>query len=149
MLLDDGIVYICDLTDTATPGGMPCLQLKKIDRKWYGERTVGYNRLYAARGADEEVDMLVRVAHTRAARAGLYAMLGNGEQYRITAVQQVVDDGDYRNANSTGSGLRYTDLTLRRVEEYYSVAPEPDPTPTPTQTPPEEEENNAEQNDAN
>lgn len=140
MLLDDGIVYICDLTDTATPGGMPCLQLKKIDRKWYGERTVGYNRLYAARGADEEVDMLVRVAHTRAARAGLYAMLGNGEQYRITAVQQIIDD------TQSGNGLRYTDLSLRRVEEYYSVAPEPDPTPTPTPTPPEEEDNNAEQN---
>ena len=142
MLLDDGIVYICDLTDTATPGGMPCLQLKKIDRKWYGERTVGYNRLYAARGADEEVDMLVRVAHTRAARAGLYAMLGNGEQYRITAVQQIIDD------TQSGNGLRYTDLSLRRVEEYYSVAPEPDPTPppTPTPTPSEEGENDGEQN---
>lgn len=115
MLLDSGILFLCSLSNTASPGAMPCEKLVKIGKFWYGERTVGYNRLYTARGVDEEIDMLVRVAHTRAARAGMYAVLGNGEQYRITAAQQIVDNG------TNGNGLRYTDLTLRRLEENYDV----------------------------
>lgn len=116
MLLDSGVLFVCTLTNTAAPGSMPVERLTPVGKFWYGERTVGYNRLYAARGADEEVDMLVRVAHTRAARAGMYAVLGNGEQYRISAVQQIVDNG------TGGNGLRYTDLTLRRLEENYELA---------------------------
>ena len=120
MLLDSGILFLCFLSNVASPGAMPCEKLVKIGKFWYGERTVGYNRLYTARGVDEEIDMLVRVAHTRAARAGMYAVLGNGEQYRITAVQQIVDTIK-TGSSQRGNGLRYTDLTLRRLEENYNV----------------------------
>lgn len=113
MLLDDGVLYLCTLTNTADPGAMPVQRLTKVAKYWYGERTVGYNRLYAARGVNEDIDMLVRIAHTRAVRAGMYAVLGNGEQYRINAVQQVEDDS---------TGLRATDLSLRRLEENYELS---------------------------
>ena len=120
MLLDDGVLYLCTLTNTAAPGAMPVQRLTKVAKYWYGERTVGYNRLYAAKGANEEIDMLVRVAYTRAARAGMYAVLGNGEQYRITAVQQIRDTGT-GNDNST-AGLRATDLSLVRLEDNYELS---------------------------
>lgn len=112
MLRDDGTLRVCRLDNTAPAGAMPVMRLVPVARFWYGERTVGYGRIYAAAGVNEEIDMLVRVAYTRAARAGMYAVLGNGEQYRITHVQQVTDD----------DGLRATDLTLARVEENYDVA---------------------------
>ena len=112
LMRDDGVLYLCELINTAAPGSMPRQELWRVARFWYAERTVGYNRLYAARGVNEDIDMLVRVAFTKAARAGMYALLGNGEQYRINGVQQVRDDE---------TGLRATDLTLQRVEDYFDV----------------------------
>lgn len=113
MLLDDGVVYLCNLIDTAPNGKKPVFRLSRVKKYWYGERTVGYTRFYEAKGVNEQVDMLIRILHDRNARIGMYAVLGNEEQYRITQVQQIVDDEN---------GLRFTDLTLSRVEEYYELA---------------------------
>lgn len=112
MLFDAGTLTLCRLENTAPPGAMPRERLVPGETCFYGERTVGYNRQYAAMGANERIDMLVRIWQNRAARAGMYALLDTGEQYRITFAQQLMDE----------DGLRVTDLTLERLEDLYDIA---------------------------
>lgn len=113
-MLDAGILYLCQLNDVAEPGDMPREVLQKIARHWYEDRVIGMNRQYLAKGVNEQVDMLVRIHHEPKARIGLYAMLGNGEQFRITNVSPIIDD----------DGLRMSELTLTRLEDYFDVADE-------------------------
>lgn len=112
MIFDSGIMFPCHLENQASNGEMPDMVLVPFGKYWYGERMIGYNRQYLAKGVSEQVDMLIRIHHTRSIRIGDYAVLGNGEQYRITNVTMIVDDAD---------GLRYTDITLQRLDENYEV----------------------------
>lgn len=114
MLLDSGVLTLCTLQNTAAPGAMPAERLVPQSQHWYGERTIGYGRQYEAKGVNEQIDLLARIWQDRTARIGMYALLDNGEQYRIDNVQQTWDD----------DGLRVTDLTLRRLETLYDVARE-------------------------
>ena len=110
---DSGIVYLATLTNTAAAGLKPEYSLTKISRSWYEERTVGFRRQYAAKGVNEQVDMLVRTHYNPKARIGRYAILGNGDQFRITNVTQGKDDETL---------LRYTELSLTRVDQLYEIA---------------------------
>ena len=112
-MLDNGILYLCELNDEAEPGDMPKVRLKKIARHWYEERLIGMQRQYLAKGVNEQIDLLARIRYEPKARIGLYVMLGNGEQYRITNISPGTD---------RANGLRCTDLTLTRLEEKYDVA---------------------------
>ncbi len=112
MLFDAGTLTICTLRNTAKPGAMPVEQLQAKTTHFYGERTVGYGRQYAAMGVSEQVDMLARIWGDKSVRIGMYAVDDTGDQYRITNVQHLLDD----------DGLRVTDLTLRRLDSFYDVA---------------------------
>lgn len=112
MLLDAGILTICALRNTAEPGAMPAERLQIMAKHYYGERTVGYGRQYAAMGVSEQVDMLARIWADKSIRIGMYAVDDAGDQYRITNVQHLLDE----------DGLRVTDLTLRRLDNLYDVA---------------------------
>lgn len=119
-MMDDGIIKICDLTNLAPDGNMPRNQLTVLDEMYFESRTVGYNRQYAAKGANEQVDMLVRVWRNNTVHIGMFAVLTNyegqvnesGDQYRIDNVQHLLDD----------DGLKVTDLTLSRMDELYEIA---------------------------
>lgn len=111
MLLDDGILWTCSLTNAATKGSMPKKKLQKVTEYCYGERIVGYGRQYAAKGVNEQVDMLVRIWQDRSIRIGMYALVNDEEQFRIDNVQHLTDE----------DGLKVTDLTLRRVDDLYDV----------------------------
>lgn len=114
---DAGMVQVCNLTNTAQAGLMPVEVLAPVFSDYFEERVVGYGRYYQARGVNEQVDMLIRCNRTTAARVGMYAVLSMSEndgQYRITQVQQLLDD----------DGLKCTDLTLTRMDELYAVATE-------------------------
>ena len=113
MELDDGIVYLCELNNEAEDGDMPKERLEKVARHWCGMRTIGMNRQYLAKGVNEQIDMLIRIHWDKRARINMYVLLGNGEQFRITNVTPIEDDAN---------GLRYSDLTLERLEEFYDVA---------------------------
>ena len=93
---------------------MPKEQLVKTGEEYYGSRVIGYNRQYAALGADQRIDELVRIWRNNQVRANHYAVLEDGLQYRINFVQHLLDD----------DGLEVTDLTLVRLEENYDVADE-------------------------
>ena len=105
---DMGILTLYSLTNTADDGDKPSEQLVSVGRAFYAERTVGFNRIYAAMGANERIDMIVRCYNTDVPYSAKYAILEDGNQYQITVKQKIVDDDA-------------TDLTLVRVEDYYDV----------------------------
>lgn len=116
---DDGIVNICDLINEAADGEMPKEKLQKLRAHMFEERIIGYGRQYAAKGANERVDMQIRIWRDAQVHIGQYALLSDyegqvnpeGDQYRIDNVQQVRDS----------NGLKVTDLTLYRMDELYEV----------------------------
>lgn len=114
MILNEGIVKICRLSNFAAAGDAPDMRLTTIARFWFKERTIGYGRQYAAKGVNEQVDMLLRIHYTQVIMIGMYAVLGNGDQFRITNVTPITDDE---------SGLRATEITLMRLEEFYELQP--------------------------
>lgn len=113
MIYDKKLV-LYSLQNTAAKGLMPKEQLVKTGEEYYGSRVIGYNRQYAALGADQRIDELVRIWRNNQVRANNYAVLEDGLQYRINFVQHLLDD----------DGLEVTDLTLVRLEENYDVADE-------------------------
>ena len=108
---DAGLLKLCTLINTAPEGDAPKEQLKSIGTAFYAEKTVGYNRLYSAMGANQRIDMLVRCYNTNVPYDAYYVILEDGNQYQITVKQKIVDEDA-------------VDLTLVRVEEYYDVIPE-------------------------
>ena len=113
-MIYDKKLILYSLRNTAAKGMMPKEQLVKIGEEYYGSRVIGYNRQYAALGADQRIDELVRIWRNNQVRAKHYAVLEDGLQYRINFVQHLLDD----------DGLETTDLTLVRLEENYDVADE-------------------------
>lgn len=110
--MDDGIVYLCSLTDKSLPGEKSCEVLTKVARHWYEERLVSFRRQYAAKGVNEQIDLLIRIHFDKRARIGMYAVLGNGDQYEITNVTSGTDPE---------TRLRYTEVSLSRMENFYEL----------------------------
>lgn len=116
-MFDAGLVTICELRNVAQPGRMPVNGLVPITAAYFGARTVGYNRYYAAQGVNQDIALLIRVWRCPAVKVGMYAVLSMSEndgQYRITNVQHLLDD----------DGLKVTDITLSALEENYDVTAE-------------------------
>ena len=109
MMIADGVLRIYTLQNTASPGAMPVpeLILKYPHDIFYADRVVGYNRQYAAMGADQYISKLVRI-WDMPVEAGEYAVI-DGVQYRIDMVQRLKDE----------TGLKVCDLTLAKLEERY------------------------------
>lgn len=106
-MFDTGLLTLC-LKHTVTGGGaMPVEKLAPYGRSFYGERTVTYSRMYEARGADCQIDKLVRVPFDTKIRPNSYVVLENGEEYRVDAVAPVIVRRD----------VRAVELTLIRLDE--------------------------------
>lgn len=80
-------------------------------------------------GVNQRIDLLVRIHQDLAIQGGMYAVLGNGEQYRIDLVyhgqdsnvrSKMVDSKYYR--QPTIVDLPYTELSLSKLENNYDVA---------------------------
>ena len=113
--MDSGTLFLYELKNCGEPGGMPKDQLHKISAKhWFEAAYIGMNRQYLAKGANEQIDLRVRIHYEPAARINLYAVLGNGDQFRIVDASHGYDS----------DGLRITDLSLMRLEEFFDVEPE-------------------------
>lgn len=126
---DDGVLYICDLINVSDNGNMPHELLNRVSKHWFDLRTIGVGRAYLAKGVNEQIDMLVRIDMNPNIRIGQYAVLGNGDQYRITNVTsgeevfertKQVNSLYYRQPKIVG--LKYTELTLERLDHNYDVA---------------------------
>ena len=105
---DAGILTFYSLENTAVNGLMPVEKLVEQGTAFYEERVIGYNRYYAALGADQQIDALVRCKNTTIPKQAKYAILEDGEQYRIELKQTIQGTDDI-------------DLTLVKLEDYYEV----------------------------
>lgn len=108
---DAGILKYYTLTNTAAPGLMPKEQLVLSGSAYYFERTIGATRAYNALAANQRIDKLVRCYNSNIPVSVEYAILEDGNQYRIN-LKQVQGD--------------HVDLTLERLEEFLDVSPEQD-----------------------
>lgn len=112
---DDGILTFYELTNVAADGRMPVEKLVSAGTAYYGRRQIGVQRLYAARGANASIDVLVRCYNTptvpKGTKRAMFVILEDDYQYRIDAVQEQPD-------------LDAVDLTLVRLEDFYDVADE-------------------------
>lgn len=131
---NSGVLFICTLDNTAENGDMPREVLTRQNKYWFENRTVGINRQYLAKGVNEKVDLVVRIMKAPQVRIGMYAVLGNGEQFVITHVttghdayewHKLVDSNYYRKPAIID--LDYTELTLMRLENNYDVATDENP----------------------
>lgn len=130
-MYDSGTLKICNLTNIAENGLMPREVLSVNNKFWFEMRTIGINRQYLARGVNERIDLVVRIPRNDKIEVGQYAVLGNGEQYRISHIthgynsqyfsRMVKKDfyEGYRTVNVVD--LDYTELTLVKNENYYEV----------------------------
>ena len=111
-MMDSGTCRIYTVTDSAENGEMPNPTLHEYgDYEWsFEDRMISYSRQYAAMGADQQIDRIIRIWRTPV-RIGDVVVIGT-EQYRIDNVQPTLDD----------DSLQVTDLTLRRLEENYDIA---------------------------
>lgn len=120
---DDGVLFLCELIDNSENGDMPALQLHKIGKYWFEDQSVGYSRFYQSLAAGQTIDKVVRITYAPDARIGLYAVLGNGDQYRIDNIQ-FFKGNENSQRSENGNSLRYTLLTLSKVENVYDVETE-------------------------
>lgn len=112
-MLFEGKVKICSLRNVSAQGRMPVELLVEKSEAYYGERVVGFSRQYAAMGADQRVDKLIRIWRDETINVKDYAVLDgiSSEQYRIDNIQHLLDE----------DGLKVTDLTLYRLEQNYNL----------------------------
>lgn len=119
-MTNDGIIGVYRLQNTADAGYMPQMQLVKLFDAYFSRQRVGVTRLYAALGANAQLDAVFRLWNTRIDEAmpkDLFAVFspsggtvaGDAEQYRITLAQDVVE----RDA---------VDITVERLDKFYDIA---------------------------
>ncbi len=112
MILDSGTMLVCERVNVSANGRMPVEMLNPIAKHWYQERTIGMSRQYMAQGVNERVDLLAYVHFDPRIRAGMYAVLGNGEQLIIRQVSHVIEEN---------TNLRYTSMSAQRLDQNYDV----------------------------
>lgn len=115
MILNDGLVGIYTLTNSAAAGDMPMMSLAKQSEAYFQNRVIGYGRLYAAKGVNESIDLLIRLWYDPSIRVGQCAVITDSDfsgQYHIDMVQHTTNE----------DGLKVTDLTLTRLEETYAIS---------------------------
>lgn len=110
-MFDTGLLKLAHKVVASTGGAMPTEKLRIYARAYYGERAVSFSRLYAARGASCQVDMVVRVPFDTEVEPDSYVVLENGRQLRVDAVSPVVVRRD----------IRAQELTLVNTDELLDV----------------------------
>lgn len=111
-MFDSGICTICTKTETSSGGLMPVERLTPtVTNVFYGDRMISYSRMYEARGADSQIDRLIRVPEGVAVAPDDYVLIGT-DQYRVDAASDVI----------VKRSTRARELSLVKLEDYYDVA---------------------------
>lgn len=112
MLLDSGIATIRRSVNVAPAGDKPMYALTDFFESYYGEKTVGINRFYAAKAHDDRADFLIEIQRNGGIRTSDVCYLSPFMDapatgvYKIIQVQHVFDEDN----------LPKTDLTLERID---------------------------------
>ena len=115
MFDNEGLVSIYTVTNTAPAGDMPKMSLAKQSDAYFQNRVIGYGRMYAAKGVNESIDLLIRLWYDPSIRVGQCAVITDSDfsgQYHIDMVQHTTNE----------DGLKVTDLTLSKLEETYAIS---------------------------
>lgn len=116
-MFDTGILRLCTKELSNQSGSMPVEVLSAYGAAYYGERTVSYTRMYEARGANSQVDMVVRVPFDTFIRPDSYVVLEGNRQFRVDAVSPVI----------VRSNTRAQELTLIAIDHLLDVEEEETP----------------------
>jgi hypothetical protein len=109
---DEGILTFYNLQNTAQSGQMPKQQLVSLEIiGYYANKTIGFNRMYAAKGANCRIDALLRCYNTQILE-GMVVIPNDGTQYQVDASQKVI-------------GKDAVDITLVKVDKLYEIYAEP------------------------
>lgn len=103
-----GLLTIYQIENIALKGRMPSEQLVEVESAYYQELRVGVTRLYAALGANRQIDALLRVFNTDVVVNGMVVIPEDDYQYQVEAIQKNI-------------GQDSIDITLKRVDEYYEI----------------------------
>lgn len=112
MTFDDGILKVCEITNTAPNGNKPVYKLAVKASYYFGFDVVGFNRYYTALSAKVQISHVVNIPGWDQISALSVIVLEDGTQYRLSQVQPMLDD----------AGLRITKLSLERITENYELA---------------------------
>lgn len=106
---DGGRVQLCALEDVSQSGRMPSEKLVVKVTPFFAYRTASTIRRYAAEGADQQFDFVIRCWGLTMPPAGVkYAVMPDGTQYRANFNPIFDEDA--------------LDCILTRLEDYYDVA---------------------------
>ncbi len=108
MIRDKGIVILMRLPKQEGRGNMPGGREDEYYRAWYGERTVGMSRYYAAQQANTRIDLLIRILappDSERVMADDVAVIGEN-RYRVTQAAYLFDPD---------AGENVVDLSLERA----------------------------------
>lgn len=113
MLLDSGVATIWRGRDTALSGSKPNIVYdQEVFSSYYGNKTVGINRYWAAQANNNQADLLIQIQRKSGIlatdRCQLSPALDDADAgcYKIIQVQQVLDEDEQP----------ATELTLGRIE---------------------------------
>ena len=104
---EQGRLSIYSLENVASAGLKPSMKLVLIGTAYYDELRVGVTRMYAARGANQRIDKLLR-CHNTEILEGMIVIPYDGKQYQVDMVQKVI-------------GHDAVDITLLRVNKLYEI----------------------------
>lgn len=116
MTFDDGILTVYQTENIAEPGMKPVIGLKEKEKYYYGFGELGFNRVYTAMQAKQQIEAVVNVPGWNDIRIHDVCALDDGEQFRISLVQPSKDE----------DGLRIMRLSLERMDENYVIKIEGD-----------------------
>lgn len=111
MTFDDGILKVYKTVNKAEPGNKPVIGLEYKDSYYFGYAELGFQRVYNAMQAKQQVDAIVNVPDWNDIRTLDICAMEDGGQYQIGLVQPTHDE----------DGLRIMKLTLQRLEEHYEL----------------------------
>lgn len=111
MPLDSGTLTVWRGVNASPAGGMPKMKYERVWGGYYADMTIGVTRWYTAQQHGDRPDYLVQVQRVYDLRTGTdrvllnpFAWQDSGGAYKITQIQQVIND----------DGLPATNLTLER-----------------------------------
>ena len=104
---EQGLLTIYSLENISPKGLKPSEKLVEKCTAYYSERQVGVQRMYAALGANQRIDALLRCYNTEILE-GQVVIPNDGKQYQVNAVQKVI-------------GKDAVDITLMRIEKLYEI----------------------------
>ena len=129
--MDEGHVRFYSLTNISQNGNMPHQSLVLVTEEDFEVLTAGVTRKVLAQGADQQIDLFIRTWRNPSIKNGLIAVISDSDydgQYRVNESEATYQhDSFYRRESRKSRGLKTTDITMQKLENYYDIDTDEDP----------------------